>query len=88
MLPLHYCGRAIGRGRVRYSAIVRFLVMSIGGEGVGDACVVGFNQVVVYGIVEALREPWSAGQGGMYVGANGRTGPVSTERDLLDHVPA
>ncbi len=63
-----------------------FFVVAVGREGEGDAGVVGFDEVVVYGVVEALkisvREESSTG-GDMWT----HTGPVSVLSDFVDHVP-
>lgn len=55
VLPLHYSAGAVGGGGIGDGAVVGFLVVAIGGEGVGDAGVVGLEEIVVYGVVEALR---------------------------------
>lgn len=43
-----------GKRTVRNGAVVTLLEISVGGEGVADACVRGLGEVVVNGIVEAL----------------------------------
>lgn len=55
MLPLHNGARAVWRGRVGDGAVVGFLVVAVGGEGVGDARVGGLDEVVAYWIVKTLR---------------------------------
>jgi hypothetical protein len=56
MLPLHHPARARGIDGVGDGAVVGFFVVAVGGEGVGDAGVVGLDQLVCYGVVEALFE--------------------------------
>lgn len=54
MLPLHQALRAGGVAGRGYGAVEGFLEVAVGGEGVGDAGVFGLEEVVVYGVVEAL----------------------------------
>ena len=55
VLPLHDAARAAGGDGVGDGAVVRFFVVAIASEGVGDACAVGLDQLVVEGVIEALR---------------------------------
>ena len=56
MLPLHHPARARRIGGVGDGAVVGFFVIPVGGEGVGDAGVVGLDQFVCYWVEEALFE--------------------------------
>lgn len=58
MLPLQDPARAGGVRRVGDGAVVGFLVVSVAGEGVGDAGVVGLDEFVVDWVVEALAMRW------------------------------
>lgn len=72
-------------GRVGDGAVVGFFVVAIGGEGVGDAGEVRFDEAIGDGVVESLGvllvawvRVWSGER---------RTGPVRTFLDFVVHVP-
>ena len=54
VLPLHHPARLPWFGGVGDGAIVGFLVVAVVAEGVGDAGVIGLDELVVDGVVEAL----------------------------------
>lgn len=54
VLPLHDARRTFRRGGVGDGAVVGFLVVAVGGEGVGDARLVGLDELVLDRVVEVL----------------------------------
>lgn len=54
MLPLQDSSRARGILRVCDRTVIGFLVVTVAGEGVGNACPGRLSELVVEGVVEAL----------------------------------